>query len=126
MFHGAAELYLDARWLKTTPAFNASLCKYLGVAPLEFDGLNDSIFQQYDGQGNVFMTYLHDYGAFPDMPYQLYLRELRAHYGRAGQQPLRHTGAGVRLQPPVGSPPAAHLARQRTRPASGWPTGGLR
>jgi len=80
VFHGAAEVFLSGKWLKTTPAFNAGLCKYLGVAPLEFDGTQDSIFQEYDHQGNVFMSYLHEYGAFADLPYELYLEELGKHY----------------------------------------------
>ncbi|MBX3421718.1 MAG: transglutaminase family protein [Pirellulaceae bacterium] len=80
VFHGAAELLLDDRWIKTTPAFNSTLCRYLGVDALEFDGTQDAIFQPYDSRGNVFMTYLHDYGAFSDMPYELYLSELRSHY----------------------------------------------
>lgn len=80
VFHGAAEVFLDGNWLKTTPAFNAGLCKYLGVEPLEFDGKSDSIFQEYDASGNVFMSYLHDYGAFADLPYELYLEELGKHY----------------------------------------------
>ena len=80
VFHGAAEVFLNGNWLKTTPAFNAGLCKYLGVEPLEFDGTRDSIFQEYDHQGNVFMEYLHDYGAFADLPYELYLSELGKHY----------------------------------------------
>lgn len=80
VFHGAAEMFLDGKWLKTTPAFNLRLCNYLGVEPLEFDGTADSIFQEYDRQGNVFMKYLHDYGFFSDLPYQLYLDELKKHY----------------------------------------------
>jgi transglutaminase-like putative cysteine protease len=80
VFHGAAEMYLDGKWLKTTPAFNKNLCKYLGVEPLEFDGKTDSIFQEYDKSGHVFMSYLHDYGAFADLPYDLYLQELNSHY----------------------------------------------
>ncbi len=80
VFHGAAEVFLNGNWLKTTPAFNAGLCKYLGVAPLEFDGTRDSIFQEYDHQGNVFMEYLHEYGAFGDLPYEMYLEELGRHY----------------------------------------------
>ena len=80
VFHGAAEMFLDGKWLKTTPAFNKNLCKYLNVEPLEFDGSTDSIFQEFDKSGNVFMEYLHEYGAFDDLPYQLYLDELRKHY----------------------------------------------
>lgn len=80
VFHGAAELWLDGRWIKATPAFNRGLCERLGVEPLEFQGTEDSIFQSYDRAGNVFMEYLHDYGAFADLPYELYLEELKKHY----------------------------------------------
>lgn len=80
VFHGAAEMHLDGKWLKTTPAFNKKLCDYMKVEPLEFDGESDSIFQEYDRQGNTFMEYLHEYGAFSDLPYDLYLDELKKHY----------------------------------------------
>jgi transglutaminase-like putative cysteine protease len=80
VFHGASELFLEGKWVKATPAFNQNLCKYLGVEPLEFDGKTDSIFQEYDKKGNVFMSYLHDYGSFADLPYDLYLDELQKHY----------------------------------------------
>ena len=80
VFHGAAELFLDGRWLKTTPAFNRRLCEKLNVAPLEFDGSQDSIFQQFDETGAVFMDYLHEYGDFADFPYELALSEMRKNY----------------------------------------------
>ncbi len=80
VFHGAAEMFLDGKWLKTTPAFNKNLCRYLNVEPLEFDGSADSIFQEFDKSGNVFMKYLHEYGDFADLPYNLYLEELNKHY----------------------------------------------
>ena len=80
VFHGAAELFLDNKWLKTTPAFNRKLCDFLKVEPLEFDGTADSIFQEFDKSGNTFMKYLHDYGFFSDLPYELYLDELKKHY----------------------------------------------
>jgi transglutaminase-like putative cysteine protease len=80
VFHGATEFYLDDKWLKVTPAFDARLCHYLGVATLEFDGIEDAIFQQFDEQGNVFMEYLDDYGNFSDMPYDLAIGEFIKHY----------------------------------------------
>ena len=80
VFHGAAELFLGEKWLKTTPAFNRRLCERLNVAPLEFDGTADSIFQQFDESGAVFMDYLHEYGDFADFPYELALSEMRRHY----------------------------------------------
>jgi hypothetical protein len=87
VFHGAAEMYLDDTWIKTTPAFNKRLCDFLGVEPIEFDGSADAIFQEYDRKGNIFMEYLHDYGAFSDMPYQMFLDELDKHYPHLTRNP---------------------------------------
>ena len=87
VFHGAAEMYLEGKWVKTTPAFNRRLCEFLGVDAIEFDGKTDAIFQEYDRSGNVFMEYLHDYGAFEDMPYELFLDELEKHYPHLTNNP---------------------------------------
>ncbi|MCS6808511.1 MAG: transglutaminase family protein [Bacteroidota bacterium] len=81
VFHGCTELWLEGRWVKATPAFNADLCRKLNVAVLEFDGTEDSIFQQYDRAGNVFMEYVHEYGSFHDLPYDLMISQFRKHYG---------------------------------------------
>lgn len=65
--HGYAEVYLNNKWVKCTPAFNKQLCEILGVKALEFDGLNDSLFQDYD-RGDGYMEYLEDYGRFAEIP----------------------------------------------------------
>lgn len=80
VFHGAAEIFLDGKWLKTTPAFDKRICDFLGVEPLEFDGTANSIFQEFDKSGKAFMEYVHDYGSFDDLPYEQYLGELKSHY----------------------------------------------
>ena len=87
VFHGAAEMYLGGKWVKATPAFNKRLCEFLGVDPIEFDGSSDAIFQEYDRTGKVFMEYLHDYGAFDDMPYEMFLGELDKHYPHLTKNP---------------------------------------
>ena len=87
VFHGAAEMFLEGKWVKATPAFNRRLCDFLGVDPIEFDGTSDAIFQEYDRKGNVFMEYLHEYGAFDDMPYQMFLDELDKHYPHITNNP---------------------------------------
>lgn len=86
VFHGAAEMFLEGKWVKATPAFNKELCSFLKVEPLEFDGTQDSMFQQYDKSGRVYMEYLHEYGAYPDMPYDQMLSEFVAHYPRVFEQ----------------------------------------
>ena len=80
VFHGYVELHLEGKWVAATPAFNRELCEYLNVAPLEFDGRNDSIFQAYDRAGGRFMEYVRDYGAFPDIPFELMIGEWKRYY----------------------------------------------
>jgi hypothetical protein len=80
VFHGVTEFFLGGEWRKATPAFNSQLCAFLNVEPLEFDGTRDSIFQEFDHTGGRFMEYIHEYGVFADMPYELYLSELGKHY----------------------------------------------
>ena len=68
VFHGYAELWLDDRWVKATPAFNRTLCDRFDVDPLEFDGRHDSLFQQADRRGRRYMEYVRDRGAYDDLP----------------------------------------------------------
>ena len=79
VFHGYNEFWLDNKWVKCTPAFNKSLCEKFGVAPLDFDGEHDSIFHEY-ADGKKYMEYLHEYGQFDDLPYELFVYELKYHY----------------------------------------------
>ncbi len=78
--HGMVNLCLDDKWLKVSPAFNESLCKMCNVAPLEFDGDNDSIFQEYNNEGNEFMEYVEDYGHFEDVPLDFIFNNVKEHY----------------------------------------------
>lgn len=81
--HGFTELYLNGKWVKATPAFDKRLCEKLGVAPLEFNGREDSIFQEYDQHAKgerKFMEYLHDHGTFDDIPRRYIIEVLRKHY----------------------------------------------
>ncbi len=80
VFHGYNEFLLDGKWVKCTPAFNKSLCEKFNVPSLDFDGENDSIFQQFNGEGQQYMEYLHEYGQFADFPYELFVSELKVHY----------------------------------------------
>lgn len=93
VFHGYAELHLEGRWVKATPAFDRGLCERLGVQPLAFDGRADSIFQEYGDGG--YMEYVTDRGTFDDWPREAFEAALRRHYGhlfaggRVDRRPLR-------------------------------------
>ncbi|MCK8520634.1 transglutaminase family protein [Aquimarina sp. D1M17] len=78
--HGMVNIYLNGKWVKASPAFNKTLCEKCNVAPLEFDGEEDSMFQEYDSAGNVFMEYLEDYGHFEDVPFDFMIENMKTHY----------------------------------------------
>jgi len=86
VWHSYAELFLDGRWVKATPAFNAGLCERLGIAPLDFDGRTDSLFQPFDAQGRRHMEYLVDRGAFADVPFDRILTDFRTLYPGLAQK----------------------------------------
>ena len=78
--HGMVNVYLNNTWLKLSPAFNTSLCRRFNVAPLEFDGENDSFLQQYNDNGSLFMEYTADYGHFEDVPLDFMKKNVKEHY----------------------------------------------
>ncbi len=82
VFHGYNEFYLEDRWVKATPAFNAELCHRHRVAPLEFDGLNDSLFQPYNLDRQHFMEYVEEVGVFSDIPVKRILTGWEDAYGK--------------------------------------------
>jgi transglutaminase-like putative cysteine protease len=90
IWHSYTELLIDGRWVKCTPAFDRALCERAGLAPLDFDGVNDSLFHPFDPAGRRHMEYLRDRGAFADVPHPAILADFRWHYpglienGRAG------------------------------------------
>jgi transglutaminase-like putative cysteine protease len=79
VFHGYVEMFLNDKWVKCTPAFDQRICRISGVSPLEWDGVNDSLFQEFD-RGNKFMEYLHFYGYFSDVPIKLMNDEMKKYY----------------------------------------------
>ena len=78
--HGYVEQQIDGRWVKSTPAFNKALCDKARLHPLEFDGLNDSIFHQFTPDGAEHMEYLADHGHFAQMPLAFIQHNFALHY----------------------------------------------
>jgi transglutaminase-like putative cysteine protease len=81
-WHSFTELHLEGRWVKATPAFNIGLCRRMGVRPLEFDGREDSLFQEYDHGGRRYMEYVNQRGVYGDVPYDLIIAEFKSAYPR--------------------------------------------
>lgn len=79
-FHGYCSIYLNQHWVKATPAFNNTLCEKFGLMPLEFDGINDSLYHQFDIAGKRHMEYLRDRGETIDVPFEEMMATFRQHY----------------------------------------------
>jgi len=82
VYHGFSELYLNGKWVKATPAFNVELCQKHRVPPLEFNGLEDSVFHAYDLDNQKFMQYLADHGTYADIPVDKILAAWEEAYGK--------------------------------------------
>ncbi len=80
VFHGFTELFINDKWVKATPAFDKELCKKFNVRPLDFDGENDSVFQEFTESGDKYMDYLSDYGSFADLPFELMIISFKKAY----------------------------------------------
>ncbi len=83
VYHAFAELYLEGRWVKATPAFNRELCQRHQVSPLEFNGRDDSLFQPYNEENRRYMEYLKFLGTYAEVPVAEIVFAFRETYGEA-------------------------------------------
>lgn len=79
-WHGYTELWLDGAWRKATPAFNIELCEKFGLLPLEFNGVDDSLYHPYDRAGQRHMEYVAERGSFDDLPLEQIKTTFAQHY----------------------------------------------
>lgn len=82
VYHGFTELWIEGKWVKATPAFNAELCLLHKVPPLEFDGTSDSIFHEFNTENKKFMEYVALHGVHHDVPVDLIVSEWEKAYGK--------------------------------------------
>jgi transglutaminase-like putative cysteine protease len=81
VYHGFAELYLEGKWVKATPAFNRELCEKYRVPPLEVNGKEDSLFHAFDSAQRQHMEYLQYHDTHPDVPVAKLLSAWEEAYG---------------------------------------------
>lgn len=79
-YHGYTDVWLDGRWVKATPAFNKELTDRFGLKPLEWDGIDDSIYHPFDLSGRRHMEYLAYRGVFADIPFDEIRAAFRHYY----------------------------------------------
>ncbi len=81
IYHGFVEFYLKGKWVKATPAFNRELCERHHVPPLEFNGLEDSLFQTFNSKNDKFMEYVKFHGTHADIPVATIVKAWQEAYG---------------------------------------------
>ncbi|HAS47048.1 MAG TPA: transglutaminase [Microscillaceae bacterium] len=80
VFHSYTELWMGNHWVKLSPAFNQEACDYLDLPPLDFGIPEEKVFEKHHKSRRRYLKYVHQYGSFADLPYDLYISELRKHY----------------------------------------------
>ena len=83
-WHGYTDVYLNDKWVKATPVFNIELCERFRLKPLEFDGLEDSIYHPFDLDGRQHMEYLNFRGDYADLPFDEMNRDFAKYYPKFG------------------------------------------
>jgi len=86
IYHGYVEMFLEGRWVKSTPAFNQELCDKVGIKTLEFNGRDDALMHPYDREGRQHMEYVRDHGTFADHPYERVRDAFIDMYGDLGER----------------------------------------
>jgi transglutaminase-like putative cysteine protease len=79
-WHGYTSIFLEGKWVKSTPAFNVELCDKFRLRALDFDGREDSIYHPLDLEGNRHMEYLSYRGEFAEPPIEAIAATFREHY----------------------------------------------
>lgn len=92
VFHGFTEVYLEGNWVKCTPAFDQRVCKLSGVEPLDWNGVDDSLLQPFRADQQRFMEYLHFYGSFHEVPFELMHSEMKKYYPHLFIKPINEKG----------------------------------
>jgi hypothetical protein len=83
VYHGYTEFFLEGKWVKATPAFNAQICRRHNVEPLNFNGREDSIFQPYNSENMTFMEYVSSHGSYADIPVDQIVMAWKESYGQS-------------------------------------------
>jgi len=86
VYHGYSELWLNNRWVKSTPAFDIGMCNKFDLKPVEFDGLTDAVFHERNRNGELHIEYVKYHGAYADLPFKEIMRAFIDEYPIASKK----------------------------------------
>lgn len=86
VYHGYSELWLNNRWVKTTPAFDIGMCNRIDLETVEFDGLTDAVSHERNRNGELHIEYVKYHGAYIDLPFKEIMRAFIDEYPIASKK----------------------------------------
>lgn len=100
--HWLTQIRIDRQWLYVTPVFNKLLCKLYRMAPLEFDGTADALYQPFDEQGRQHMEFLGHKAEHDDVHYGRVTEMIRRrHPGMFADAVTVHSGGSLADEAPA-------------------------
>ncbi|UCC60610.1 MAG: transglutaminase domain-containing protein [Dehalococcoidia bacterium] len=69
VYHGWAELYIDGKWVRATPAYDIEMCLENSFIPVDFDGVNDARLHSHTEDGRMHIEYIREHGHYDDLPW---------------------------------------------------------
>jgi transglutaminase-like putative cysteine protease len=97
--HGYVEMFVEGKWVKCTPSFEAPLCDKLEIPPVEFDGRSDSVLHRLDRQGRPHIEYVRHLGTRADVPLDEILNAWERAYSAERVRAWREAFLAGRLDP---------------------------
>jgi len=82
VYHGFAELHLNSRWIKATPAYDIDMCNKYRFIPVDFSGENDAMLHPVDQDGKPQTEYVRFHGSFQDLPHSEIITATKQAYGQ--------------------------------------------
>jgi len=70
VYHGWAELFIEEKWVRATPAYDIEMCLENGFIPVDFDGVNDARLHSHTGDGRMHIEYIREHGHYDDLPWE--------------------------------------------------------
>ena len=70
VYHGWAELFIDGRWMRATPAYDLEMSREKGFVPVEFDGTADARLSTHTQDGQMHIEYIREHGHYDDLPWE--------------------------------------------------------
>ena len=79
--HGYNQFFLNGRWISAAATFDRALCEKNGLPWVDFDGRQDAVLPEKDGQGRPYIEYLERFPPQADLPFDWIVETVKKRIG---------------------------------------------